>query len=210
VGNREKVLVDQSVSAKSDAVRLGDRSVSALVANAGFPERLEQLAAHLGVASDQQIGGRLGVSKTTVFNWRHGISVPYRRTLQQIAERTNARVEWLERGEGEMLYQLRPLATPGDPATLPPRVDPRFTRFGTGSVHEHATPEGPTRAQDVLELEDLVVAYESAQRHFAARGVTAPEPRKLLAMTLALYDAAMQAVAEAEAAPAPGLVPPGA
>lgn len=164
-------------SEKADAVSLVGFEVSEGEANSDFTVRLEQLAAHLGVSSDQQIAERLGVSKTTVFNWRHGVNVPYPRTLDRIARRAHVRFEWLALGKGEMLR-----AGPVPQLELP----------SAGSLPDQPAQLG--RLQDQVALEDLVVAYEAAQRQFAARGVTAPDARKLLALTLAIYDAAMQAV----------------
>lgn len=79
-----------------------------------------------------------------------------------LARAAGVNLEWLATGEGPMKVGEAPVA----PATEPPR------------------------AQDVLDLADLVVAYEAALNAFVARGAPRPDPRKLLALTLALYDGA--------------------
>lgn len=147
-------------------------------------ERLWAYGRQIGFHRQRDLAQHLGVTEETIRKWRLNLSDPSISLLERIASRTPMRREWLLYGQGEMLAE----------AALP-------AVGGRGAAQL-------VRLQDQVALEDLVVAYESAHRHFAARGVTAPEPRKLLGMMLALYDAAMQVVQEEEAPrPAP-IVPP--
>lgn len=118
--------------------------------------------------SAKALSERSGVPFGTLQRYLSGGELKLSNALA-LARATGVRLEWLAAGEGPM--------SDGDlqapPDSLPPPIP-------------------PPRAQDVLDLDDLVVAYQAALAAFAARGAMTPEPRKLLALALALYDAARE------------------
>lgn len=127
-----------------------------------------------GRAAD--VARRSGVSYNSLQKYLDGRQ-PRPAVLVALAKATGVRIEWLLTGEG--------LMREGEAAPVPPAPDA-----------PPGPPAAPPRAQDVLDLDDLVVAYEVVLGAFAARGVTRPEPRKVLALTLAIYDAGQQAMRE--------------
>jgi transcriptional regulator with XRE-family HTH domain len=171
---RQEVLSDQGFNPGSDPVSLDERAVSP---GSDFPSRLDRLARLLGATSDLQLAHRLGFSKTTVFNWRHGVNTPYRSTLAKIAERTGARLEWLETGEGEVF---------AEPPTNVPAVAGQL-RAGdplvTAAPPAAAPPPEPRRLVGQVQLDRLVDAYEAATR--ATKGLPV---RERMRFTLIIYD----------------------
>lgn len=146
----------------------------------GILRRIDELREHVGAQSWAHFSRLMGISVPAFDKWRNGKARPYPATLAKMAERAGVNPEWLEFGAGEML-------APAAPPAL---------QAGTPSAMQAVPPGLAVRAQHDLNLDDLVVAYEGALRAFAARGQTSPEPRKLLALTLALYDAAVQSLAD--------------
>jgi len=167
----QKMTADQTDSENSGIATVVGPDASVSAAKGGeIVERLWAYGRRVGFHRQRDLAQHLGLTEETIRKWRLNISEPSISLLERIASRTPMRREWLLYGQGEMVAESSaPAVAGGSPAQL-------------------------GRLQDQVALEDLVVAYEAAQRQFAARGVTAPDARKLLALTLAIYDAAMQAV----------------
>lgn len=183
----------------------------------GLVGRLQALRLALGHRSWDHFAVAAGVSTAAIEKWRRGEAAPFRSTLAKIAERTGARLEWLETGEGEMLLPVAMPVTAADVAALieAGRTDHPFFRTPPGQLAlataaRAAQPPAaePVSLQRLVSLEDLVAAYQHARRVFAGRGVATPDDRKLLALTLSLYDAAMETLAEPDAAARPAQNPP--
>ncbi|MBX9594408.1 MAG: helix-turn-helix transcriptional regulator [Roseomonas sp.] len=183
-----KRLRKQSPTRKGKPLTVHGEALTEEVAELeGIVRRLREVRDHMGAQSWAHFSRLMGISIPAIEKWRRGEARPYPSTLAKIADTAKVRREWLEFGAGDMIDAASELA---------PAKRPRQDRFGIVPAGR-PIPSGPfVRAQEDLNLDDLVVAYEGAIRAFAARGQTDPEPRKLLALTLALYDAAVQSLAD--------------
>ena len=186
-------MSDQADTVNRKELTLSDHELTVSGLNRqAFLGRLAELRDALGHDSWRAFSAVAGISKPAIEKWRRGDAAPFRSTLVKIAERTGARLEWLETGQGEM---LSPQAAP--PAEAAPPARP-----AAPPAEDHA------RLLQLVSLEDLVVAYDHARDLFARRGVPAPDSRKLLALTLSLYDAAMETLSEPDAPAPPAQNPP--
>jgi hypothetical protein len=112
---------------------------------------------------NKAVAKRAGIPGTTLDRYLAGQEMKFSNAVA-LARAAGVSLEWLATGAGPM--------RPGDPPAPP------------------APPAEPPRAQDVLDLDDLATSYEAALNAFVQRGVARPDARKLLALTLALYDGA--------------------
>lgn len=131
------------------------------ISSVGTQGRAERVREVVRLAGGKTaISTRTGIPKTTLDGYLKGGEMKLSNAAA-LARAAGVSLEWLATGEGPM----RPGETPAPPAE-------------------------PPRAQDVLDLDDLATSYEAALNAFVQRGVARPEARKLLALTLALYDGA--------------------
>jgi hypothetical protein len=131
------------------------------ISSVGTQGRAERVREVVRLAGGKTaISTRTGIPKTTLDGYLKGGEMKLSNAAA-LARAAGVCLEWLATGAGPM--------RPGD---------------------SPAPPAEPPRAQDVLDLDDLATSYEAALNAFVQRGVARPDARKLLALTLALYDGA--------------------
>lgn len=101
--------------------------------------------------------------------------------LVSLAQATGVRLEWLATGEGPM----RPAEAGGDTG------QPSRQQLGTPA----AAPREPLFSQ--INADRLADAYVAALQALAARGHTNPEPRRVMQVTILLYDELTEAEEDA-------------
>jgi transcriptional regulator with XRE-family HTH domain len=119
-----------------------------------FKERLEKRAAELGYSAPA-IADKLNMSRSTVWQWFSGKSLPRAKTLKKLAECLNVSVSWLS-GKKQLddidsisLNQLQKLATSVS--------EPKINKF-----------KNPQLAQEVMQI---MLDIENSRQDLLAREV---------------------------------------